>query len=162
MKPLDAVADFSLISTAGCEDAIRHAIDLFVGPGRGWTDDDVATALTAAGHPVKDRTIASWRKRADNPADRRTPPSDALLKLCQIFGPAFTSKVIAAIGQGAHSLTALTGTPAEIIAALSEGTTAFAIRGIDGVYCNVDQGDLERVADHMIEILTPFSSKRGQ
>ena len=154
-----SVADSRLISTERAEEAIYHALQLFVGRGRAFSTSDLATSLTAAGHPVEARTVASWI--AGNPADRRTPPSDVLLKLCHHLGPSFTSKVLAPTGQGAHSLSAVDGTPAEIIAKLAEGSAQFAIRGIDGVYCNVDHGALESVADGMIEILTPFSSKRG-
>lgn len=155
-----AVASARLISTEGAKEAVYHALALYIGRARAWSYHDLATALTAAGHDVQPTTVSSWI--ASNPVDRKTPPTDVLLKLAQILGAAFTSKVLGAIGQGAHSLSAITGDPARLIAALMDGSAQFAILGIDGVYCNVDKGKLEPVADAMIEWLTPFSSKRGQ
>lgn len=157
MGPQPSVSNPRLISTESAREAIYHALQLFVGQGRAWSCADLALALTAAGHDTKAGTVGSWI--SSDPLDRRTPPSDVLLKLGQVLGPAFTSKVLSAIGQGAHSLAAVSGSPAEIIAALTEGSAQFAVRGVDGVYCNVDRGRLEAVADRMIEYLTPFSTK---
>lgn len=159
MGPDPSVSNPHLISTEGGREAIHRALCLFVGRGRAWSVEDLALALVAAGHEVTPRAVQSWI--AGDPLERRTPDGPTLLKLFQVLRPAFTSKVLSAIGQGAHSLSAVAGSPAEIIAALTDGSAKFAIRGVDGVFCNLDKGELEGVADRMIEILTPFSSKRG-
>lgn len=151
------MSDQRLISTASAEEAIYHALQLFVGRGRAWSCEDLATALTAGGHETKGRTVQSWI--AGDPGERRTPPSDVLLKLFQLLDRPFTAKVLGAIGQGAYSTAPLHLLPPQVIAVLSEGLSEFAVRGIDGIYCNVDQGELERFADKMIEVLTPFSTK---
>lgn len=160
MKPDPSVSNPRLISTEAFREVVHHALQLFVGRGRAWSVEDVAVALTAAGHKITPRAVQSWI--ASDPIERRTPEADALHKLYQLLPPTFFAKVAGALGYGVHSLTALIGDPAEIIAALADGTAQFAVRGVDGVFCNVDQGHLELVADRMIEILTPFSSKRGQ
>lgn len=159
MRSDPSVSDIPLISTESASETIYHAISLFVGPNRAWTDHDVVTAFQAAGHEITEATVASWR--ANSIENRRKPDAPTLLKLCQLFGPRFTSKIIGRIGQGAHGLGALAGTPAEIVAALSEGTAQFAVRGVDGLFCHVDRAELEQFADKMIEILTPFSTKRA-
>lgn len=152
MGPQPSVSDRSLISTDSARDAIARAIDLQLGEGRRYS-----FAEGELGTGIKRTTLYSYVRTND----RHVPPGDVLLQLCHFLGASFTAKLLGPIGQGAHSLSAVSGTPAEIIAALSDGTAQFAIRGVDGVYCNIDQGQLEAVADRMIEILTPFSSKRG-
>jgi hypothetical protein len=160
MSRPDAVSDSSLISTARAKDGVHHALSLFVGRGRAWSCDDLATALTAAGHEIKAGAVGGWI--ASDPDDRRTPPTDVLLKLFQLLGPAFSNKVLGIVGQGAHALDAKPNEPGRIIADLSRGVAEFATRGADGVFCNVDQGALEPVADLIIATVQPFSSKRAR
>lgn len=159
MVPDPSVSNPRLISTDAFREAVYHAIRLFVGRGRSWSVEDVAVALNAADHKITARAVQSWI--ASDPIERRTPDTPMLGALCQLLGPSFTAKWLGPLGQGAHSLSAVTGSPAQIIAALMDGSAQFAVRGIDGVFCNIDRGDLETVADKMIEILTPFSSKQG-
>ncbi|WP_348656623.1 hypothetical protein [uncultured Sphingobium sp.] len=74
-------------------------------------------------------------------------------------GVVFLSKALGVIGLGAHSLTPRPGDPGMVIATLAQGVSQFAIRGADNVYCHVDQGALEPVADELIATLVPFSSR---
>lgn len=159
MSAPDTVSDSRLISTASAKEGIHHALSLFVGRGRAWSCEDLATALTAAGHEIKAGAVGGWI--ASDPDDRRTPPSDVLLKLFQILGTPFSNKVLGLVGQGAHALEARPNEPGKIIADLSRGVAEFAVRGADGVYCNADQGALEPVADLIIETVQPFSSKKA-
>lgn len=157
MRSDQSVSASRLISTESAREGIYDAFSLFVGPGRSKSDNDVGTILRAAGHEIKDATVGSWR--ANSAENRRSPDGPTLLQLCHLLGPAFSSKLLGRVGQGAHGLSALSGTPAEIIAALMDGSAQFAIRGVDGMFCHVDQAELEKFADKMIEILTPFSTK---
>jgi hypothetical protein len=159
MRPDPSVSNPRLISTEAFREAVYHGLQLFIGRGRAWSVEDIAVALVAGGHKITARAVQSWI--ASDPDERRTPDNDALHKLYQLLPPAFFGKVAAPLGYGVHSLSAVVGDPAEIIASLADGTARFAVRGVDGVFCNIDRGALEPVADAMIEALTPFSSKRA-
>lgn len=143
-----------LISTAGVDDEIARAIGLFMGRGRQFSVADIALATG-----IGARTLQSYIASGE---ERRTPSYEALFTLMQFFGPQFTSKVLGWIGQGAHSLTPEANDPGVIIATLAQGVSQFAIRGADNVFCHVDQGALEPVADQMIATLVPFSSKAAR
>lgn len=162
MSGASSVASGRLISAQSAQDEIYRAIAMLMGSGRRWSVKDVAigTDPTGEAEEVRKRARRLQSYIAGSPEDRRTPPSDELLVLCQFFGPQFTSKVLSAIGQGARHLEPLPQDPAKVIEILGTGFTRFAILGSDGIYCHIDQGDLEQTADQMIQVLEPFSSWR--
>lgn len=159
MSGPSSAADARLISTERGKEAIYHALQLCIGRGRQWSCDDLAFAMRQAGHVIEKKGVQAWV--AGNPVDRKTPPSDVLLKLFQLLGKDFTSKVIGAIGQGAYSLTPALVDPASVVATLAMVTHRFAHAGIDLKYDNAELGELEPVADAGIAVLEPFSSRRG-
>ncbi|AYJ87643.1 hypothetical protein D3Y57_19090 [Sphingomonas paeninsulae] len=133
-------------------DHIHRTLGLFIGRGRKYQCSDIET-----GTGIPERTVSAWL--ASDPLERRAPKGWHLLTLCGFLGEVFTSKIIGLVGQGAHSLDPEANAPGVIIAQLIGGTAEFAIRGADHIYCNVDRGALEPVADQMIATLTPFSTK---
>lgn len=133
-------------------DAIHRALSLYIGRGRQYQADDIEDAT---GIPA--RTVSSWI--AASPEDRRMPPTDKLLQIAAFLGPRFTSKLLGVAGQGAYSLDPEPSDPAALIATLLDGTNEFTKRGLDHHYCHVDRGVLEPMADRMIALLQPFSSK---
>jgi len=146
------VSDIPLPTQDAADAHIARALSLFMGDQRKHSVSEVSLATG-----IKSRTLWSWI--AANPIDRSTIPGDKLLVLMGFLGTEFTSKVLSIIGQGAHSLQAEHGQPAVVIAKLVTGVAEFAQRGSDNRFCHVDESALEPVADDMIEILTPFSTK---
>lgn len=160
MSDRQSVSDRRLISTESAKDAIARALSLNMGQGRRHSISDVASATRL---PDEDEERCKARLYSYiRETDRRTPPGDVLLRLCDFFGPDFTSKVLGDVGQGAHYLEPRPGEPGYVIARLAKGTGEFAWRGADHRYCHVDRGHLEPVADEMIQILQPFSSKASE
>lgn len=139
-------------SPESASEAIYRALSLHIGNGKTYSVDDIHAAT---GIPA--RNVSAWI--AGSPESRRSVKAQHLLMLCSFLGESFTSKVLGVIGMGAHSLEPEAGSPGVIIARLINGTSQFATRGADHVYCNVDLGALEPVADDMITILQPFSTK---
>lgn len=159
MSGPSSVSDDCLISHDRAEDAIFRALALFMGRGRPHAVADVGLALRERGHQISDRALHSYI--AADPGERKMPPADILLVLQQYFGSRFASKVLSAIGQAAREMAPLPADPAKVIMVLGTGFTQFAIRGADGIYCHQDDGALEPIADEMIQVLEPFSSRRA-
>ena len=132
---------------------VHRAISLFMGHGRRFSVEEVASATG-----INARTLYSYI--AADPQDRRSPSADRILMLCGFFGAEFTSKLLSIVGQAAHDLHPNSKEPAVVIANLVNGAAAFAQRGADQRFCHIDQAALEPVADEMIQILEPFSTRR--
>lgn len=141
------------------DEAVYRALSLFIGDGRRYSVDDIEIGVPG----LKARTVSSWI--ANSPENRRAPKARDIMRIAHFLGHdgiVFLSKIFGPIGLGAHSLTPQAGDPGVIIATLAQGVSQFAIRGADNVFCHVDQGALEPVADQMIATLVPFSSKAAK
>ncbi|WP_334656974.1 hypothetical protein [Sphingomonas panaciterrae] len=149
-----ASADKSpLISRTRLDMAVHDMLRLFVGRGKRWRVVDLATASG-----VSDRVIESARMEPGH-AEHRPLNREDLLSVMSALGTNGQNVVLELMGTAAHELNPTPLAPAELIALLVDGGAAFAKRGIDGIFCNRDQGELRPFADAMIEALTPFSSK---
>ena len=138
------------------DEAVYRALSLFIGDGRRYSVDDIEIGIPG----IKARTVSSWI--ANSVENRRAPKARDVMRIAHFLGedgPRFLSKVYGSIGMGAHSLSPKAGDPGVIIATLAQGVGQFAIRGADNIFCHVDHGALEPVADQMIATLVPFSSK---
>lgn len=141
------------ISPEAADEAVHRALTLFIGRGRAWSVTDIEAGT---GIPVS--TVQKWI--TPDPLERRRPKGCHLLLIAQFVGVAFTDKLLGPIGQGGRDLDAREGTPGHVIAHLAAGGAAFAEAGADGRFDHIDHGRLEPIADDMIQILTPFASKK--
>ena len=151
-----AVSTIPFCTQEMADEAVYRALSLFIGDGRRYSVDDIEIGVPG----LKARTVSSWI--ANSPENRRAPKARDMMRIAHFLGadgPTFLSKVYGSIGLGAHSLTPQPGDPGMVIATLAQGVSQFAIRGADNVYCHVDQGALEPVADELIATLVPFSSR---
>ncbi|MEE2740781.1 MAG: hypothetical protein VYA35_05310 [Pseudomonadota bacterium] len=151
-----AVSTSTQPSQVVADDAVYRALSLFIGDGRRYSVHDIEIGIPG----LKARTVSSWIANA--PENRRAPKMRDLIRIASFLGEegvVFLSKALGVIGLGAHSLTPRPGDPGMVIATLAQGVSQFAIRGADNVYCHVDQGALEPVADELIATLVPFSSR---
>lgn len=143
----------TLIAPEEADAAVWRALTLFIGRGRRYSVEDVATGTGIPGN-----TIAKWL--TPDPLQRRRPKGCHLLLVAQFIGVAFTNKLLGPIGQGGRELEAADDAPGRVIARLAAASAKFAELGADGAFDHVDRGKLEPFADDMIEVITPFSSRK--
>jgi hypothetical protein len=142
-----------IISRTRLDMAVHDMLRLFVGRGREWRVPDLAAASGVAA-----RKIECARCEPGDP-EHRPLDREELASVMSVLGAKAQSVILSLMGTGAHDLVALEMDPAALLGLLMEGGTEFVKRGVDGVFCNGDRGDLRPWADQMIAALTPFSSK---
>lgn len=145
------MTDIPLIEQDCAASSIVRALGLFMGNGRRHS---VAEVSEMTGIPT--RTLSSYIASG---FDRRTPTADKMLVLMHALGPEFSSKLLSAIGQGAHDLVMKHQQPNVVIATLAGGTAMLAEMAADGTLDHRERLALEPVADEIIQTLLPFSTR---
>jgi hypothetical protein len=76
-----------------------------------------------------------------------------------VLGVKGQNVILSLMGTAAHELVPIEMDPAALMKVLVGGGAEFVKRGVDGVFCNGDKGDLRPWADEMIAALLPYSSR---
>ena len=120
-------------------EAFSDAIRKHVGRGRRFSARDVAYACG-----VKDRAIGNWF------AGGNAPELPALLSLCRLLGPAFTSRVLAPASLGGvERIEAVPIHPLKIAEHMSGETTQLLECLADGRFCHRDR---TQTAERLLEL----------
>lgn len=141
------------ISRTRLDLAVHDMLRFLCGRGKKWRVVDLAGSSG-----VPERAIECARCEPGDP-EHRPLDREQLLSIMSALGIDGQNYILSLMGTAAHERNPVALTPAELVARLLEGGAEFAKRGIDGIFCNTDRGDLRPFADAMIEALLPFSSK---
>lgn len=124
---------------------IEDALRLRVGRGRRHS---FASLSDATGIPT--RTLESYVQGA-------TPGLPALLSLCCVLGPGFTSDILAVAGQAAQDAACDDPEHMRVLAALGGLTAKLADAVADGHVDHREAAQLRPVAQRLIEMLEPMA-----
>lgn len=134
------------------EDAVRRiedAIRLRVGRGKRYSFPALADATGIA-----TRTLESYVQGA-------TPGLAALLSLCSVLGPSFTSDILGACGQVAQEASHDEPEHLRVLGALGSLIAQISEAVADGHVDHREAAQLRPMAAHLIEILEPLAHATG-
>lgn len=134
---------------------MQEILCLFVGRGRKFSVVELSAASGVAERQIE------CAKRAPGDIEHRHLKFEEAASILSVIGVPAQNMFLERMGTKAQPRDQVEHAPGTVMAILSTGTAEFVKRGIDGIYCRRDRGELRETADKMIETLTPFSSKAG-
>lgn len=137
-------------------DLVMHQILMrFVGRGKPFSIVQLSEDTN-----IPERKLES-AKREPGDVEHRGLRLEEAMSILSLIGLPAQNMVLSLMGTAAVPRNTAEMEPGKLMALLSEGTTEFVKRGIDGQYDRVDRAELQKWADGLIAALTPFSSKAG-
>lgn len=135
----------TLISQEDAARRIEDALRLRVGRGRRFSFPALSDAT---GIPT--RTLESYVQGA-------TPQLSALLSICSVLGPSFTSDILAACGQMAHEANPGDPEHLRVVASLGELVMRISEAVADGYVDHREAAQMRPLAARLIELLEPLA-----
>lgn len=133
-----------LISRERMGNAIKGALDLYVGRGRRYSVKQLANATG-----VKDRVI-ECAKCDPASVDYRPLPLEALASIAAFLGSDFTNEWLHLAGQGAFDLPDDEPAPGEVAADNTDDNAVVVRAAIDGHFDRDERRDLKVVGSRMV------------
>lgn len=135
-----------IVSREQAENALRDALNLYVGRGRRYSVTQIASATGVA-----QRAIECFKSYPCGHPDYRPLHFGAVLSIAGFLGAAFTNEWLRLAGQGAFDLPDDMPSPGDIAADSSDDSARIVRAAIDGKFDAGERRDLPAVGARMMQ-----------